>query len=91
MAVEAQELRPGGEAVIARLADILVVQTIRAWIEQGSPSSNRVARRAATQTDRPRNLASRLGYESEAAFSRALNVASAFRQARSGGPPRTNA
>ena len=34
MAAEAQELRPGGEAVITRLADILVVQTIRAWIEQ---------------------------------------------------------
>jgi AraC-like DNA-binding protein len=34
MATEAQELRPGGEAVITRLADILVVQTIRAWLEQ---------------------------------------------------------
>jgi AraC-like DNA-binding protein/mannose-6-phosphate isomerase-like protein (cupin superfamily) len=34
MAAEAQELRPGGEAVITRLADILVVQTIRAWLEQ---------------------------------------------------------
>jgi AraC-like DNA-binding protein len=34
MAAEAEELRPGGEAVITRLADILVVQTIRAWIEQ---------------------------------------------------------
>lgn len=31
---EARELRPGGEAVITRLADILVIQTIRAWIEQ---------------------------------------------------------
>jgi AraC-like DNA-binding protein len=31
---EARELRPGGEAVITRLADILVIQTIRAWIAQ---------------------------------------------------------
>lgn len=31
---EAQQLRPGGEAVITRLADILVIQAIRAWIEQ---------------------------------------------------------
>jgi AraC-like DNA-binding protein len=33
MAAEAQELRPGGEAVMTRLADIVVVQAIRAWIE----------------------------------------------------------
>jgi AraC-like DNA-binding protein len=30
---EAAELRPGGETVITRLADILVIQMIRAWIE----------------------------------------------------------
>ncbi len=29
---EAQELRPGGETVITRLADILVIQAIRSWI-----------------------------------------------------------
>jgi AraC-like DNA-binding protein len=34
MAAEASELRPGGEAVITRLADILVIQAIRAWIER---------------------------------------------------------
>lgn len=34
MAVEARELRPGGETVITRLADILVIQAIRSWIEQ---------------------------------------------------------
>jgi AraC-like DNA-binding protein len=34
MAMEAQEMRPGGEAVITRLADILVIQAIRSWIEQ---------------------------------------------------------
>jgi AraC-like DNA-binding protein len=33
MGAEARELRPGGEAVMTRLADILVVQAIRAWIE----------------------------------------------------------
>jgi AraC-like DNA-binding protein len=33
MAFEAGELRPGGEAVITRLGDILVIQAIRAWIE----------------------------------------------------------
>ncbi|WP_232665994.1 AraC family transcriptional regulator [Pseudonocardia sp. TRM90224] len=32
MAAEAKELRPGGEAVITRLADILVIQAIRTWI-----------------------------------------------------------
>lgn len=34
MAAEARERRPGGEAIITRLADILVVQAIRQWIEQ---------------------------------------------------------
>ena len=34
MAAEALELRPGGETVITRLADILVIQAIRSWIEE---------------------------------------------------------
>jgi AraC-like DNA-binding protein len=33
MAAEARDRRPGGEAVITRLGDIIVVQAIRAWIE----------------------------------------------------------
>jgi AraC-like DNA-binding protein len=33
IASEAAELRPGGEAVITRLGDILVIQAIRAWME----------------------------------------------------------
>jgi AraC-like DNA-binding protein len=33
IAAEAREPRPGGEAVITRLGDILVVQAIRSWIE----------------------------------------------------------
>ncbi len=35
IAAEAKALRPGGETVITRLADILVIQAIRWWIEQG--------------------------------------------------------
>jgi AraC-like DNA-binding protein len=33
VAAEAAEVRPGGEAVLTRLSDILVIQTLRAWIE----------------------------------------------------------
>ena len=33
MAAEARVLRPGGETVITRLADILIIQAIRSWIE----------------------------------------------------------
>jgi AraC-like DNA-binding protein len=32
IAAEGQALRPGGEAVITRLSDILVIQAIRSWI-----------------------------------------------------------
>jgi AraC-like DNA-binding protein len=34
MAAEAREPRPGGETVITRLADILVIQAIRSWMER---------------------------------------------------------
>jgi AraC-like DNA-binding protein len=34
IANEARDLRPGGETVITRLADILVIQVIRTWIER---------------------------------------------------------
>jgi AraC-like DNA-binding protein len=37
IAAEARALRPGGEAVITRLSDILVIQAIRAWIA-GDPA-----------------------------------------------------
>jgi len=33
LAAEARSPRPGGEAVITRLADIIVIQAIRAWLE----------------------------------------------------------
>ena len=34
MAAEAKELRTGGETVITRLSDILVIQAIRSWIQE---------------------------------------------------------
>lgn len=37
---EASALRPGGETVITRLADILVIQTIRAWLDS-SPEAHK--------------------------------------------------
>ncbi|WP_205699416.1 AraC family transcriptional regulator [Conexibacter sp. SYSU D00693] len=40
IAAEARNLRPGGEAVITRLADVLVIQAIRAWLED-DPSARR--------------------------------------------------
>jgi AraC-like DNA-binding protein len=40
MATEARTLLPGGETVITRLADILVIQAIRAWIAQ-DPAAQR--------------------------------------------------
>lgn len=36
MAVEAKERRPGGETVITRLADILVIQAVRSWMATDS-------------------------------------------------------
>lgn len=36
MAVEASELRAGGETVITRLSDILVIQAIRSWLQSES-------------------------------------------------------
>jgi AraC-like DNA-binding protein len=36
IAAETMRPRPGGEAVITRLADVLVIQAIRAWIETDS-------------------------------------------------------
>lgn len=34
MAVEARQLLPGGETVVTRLADVLVIQAIRAWLRR---------------------------------------------------------
>jgi AraC-like DNA-binding protein len=36
IAREAKELRPGGETVITHLADILIIQAIRSWIDSAS-------------------------------------------------------
>ncbi|WP_280236704.1 AraC family transcriptional regulator [Nocardia cyriacigeorgica] len=37
IAAEGRQLRPGGEAVITRLSDILVIQAIRSWITGTAP------------------------------------------------------
>lgn len=34
MAAELEDLRPGGEAVTTRLADVLVLQAVRAWLDE---------------------------------------------------------
>lgn len=34
LAAEVEDLRPGGEAVITRLADVLVIQAIRTWLDR---------------------------------------------------------
>jgi len=39
IALEAKELRPGGETVMTHLADILIIQAIRSWIDS-SPEAN---------------------------------------------------
>jgi AraC-like DNA-binding protein len=39
IAREARELRPGGETVITRLADVLVIQAVRSWLAS-SPEAN---------------------------------------------------
>lgn len=39
MAVEARAPRAGGDTVITRLADILIIQAIRSWIARAPPSS----------------------------------------------------
>ena len=42
IAREARELRPGGETVITRLADVVVIEAIRRWINT-APEANRPA------------------------------------------------
>ena len=41
IAAEARQLKPGGETIITHLADILVIQLIRHWLEE-SPEANQV-------------------------------------------------
>lgn len=40
VAREARDMKPGGETVITRLADILIIQAIRSWLEQ-APAAQR--------------------------------------------------
>ena len=37
MAAELEHVRPGGEAVLTRLADVLVIQAVRAWLDAQEP------------------------------------------------------
>ncbi|UZN02009.1 AraC family transcriptional regulator [Cellulomonas sp. S1-8] len=37
MAAELTHVRPGGEAVLTRLADVLVIQAVRAWLDAQEP------------------------------------------------------
>ncbi|WP_163131001.1 AraC family transcriptional regulator [Agarivorans sp. Alg241-V36] len=39
ISAEAQQLKPGGETIITHLADILVIQLIRHWLEQAPQAS----------------------------------------------------
>ena len=43
IAREARELRPGGETVITHLADILIIQAIRSWIDSAARSRSGLA------------------------------------------------
>ena len=45
MADETSIVRPGSDAVVSRLCDILVIQAIRAWIERDPPRPDWLARR----------------------------------------------
>lgn len=40
MADETRQAQPGGEAVVTRLSDILVIQAVRAWIDQQGASAS---------------------------------------------------
>ena len=55
MAAEARELRPGGETVITRLADILVIQAIRAWIAHDPAARRAGSARCSDRAGRPRD------------------------------------
>jgi AraC-like DNA-binding protein len=56
IALEVEETRPGGEAVITRLADVLVVQMLRAWLSH-DPSARTGWLGALTDPDIGRALA----------------------------------
>ena len=53
MAAEAREFRPGGEAVITRLADVLVIQAIRTWIDTAPAARTGWVGALQDQRDRP--------------------------------------
>jgi len=53
IAEEAQELRPGGETIITRLCDVLVIQAIRVLDGPGTGARAGVVGRTQGRTDRP--------------------------------------
>ena len=57
IAAEGRELRPGGEAVITRLSDILVIQAIRSWIAGDTGGADRLAGSPAGSPHRPGHVA----------------------------------
>lgn len=84
MAEEARESRPGGETVITRLADILVIQAVRSWIEQdpqmqtgwlGAFHDRRLGRAIALIHRDPAQALTVVGLAREAAMSRSAFAA----------------
>jgi hypothetical protein len=57
MALEAEGLRPGGETMITRLSDVLVVQALRAWLESDPAAQSGWLGALRDPRDRPRDLA----------------------------------
>lgn len=49
LAAEYRQIRPGGEAVVTRLADILVVQALRWWLSDGGGADQGWVRALATE------------------------------------------
>src|SRR5687767_584877 len=84
MIAEARELRPGGETVITRLSDILVIQAIRSWMENdpaartgwlGALRDRQIGRALALIHRDPARALSLSSLASEAAMSRSAFAA----------------
>ena len=92
---ESQQPRPGSDVVTARLADILVVQVVRSWLESGAPDRGWVAglrdpllgRALAAFHDEPGAAWTLESLAAEAGMSRSA-FAARFRE-RLGEPPMT--
>jgi AraC-like DNA-binding protein len=83
IAAETAKPQPGSEAVVTRLCDILVISAIRTWLDTDpaartgwlgalqDPQIGPAVARIHREPERAWTVAERLGYASEAAFSRA--------------------